>query len=399
MVFILLRLSSSFARDGDAALLPIAIPGLEKIKKQVDDGDLVLKEEIKKLTIDADRALKISPPSVMDRKELIGGLDPHDYVSYAPYWWPNPKTKNGLPYIRKDGHIYEKLRNKGDQQKFNTMVQSVQQLSLAFYFTGKEIYAEHAAQFLRVWFLNPKTKMNPNVEGGQIIRGRRDKGRRAAINEMRFLPNVVDSELMILKSKAWTVEDHQKLTNWFSDYFKWLTTSSHGKEEQDRPNNHATWYDVQYSAIAIYLGKVELAKVVFENAKSARIKTQIKPDGSMPLELERASSLHYSLYNITALFALATLAEKSKVDLWNYTTPDGAGMRKALDFTIPYIDSKKKWPYPELRDDEYWHWPFLVSQAVRAYPTANYKNILSATEKAAVGRSCTYCYRLTIESR
>jgi hypothetical protein len=24
-------------------------------------------------------------------------------MSLAPYWWPDPKSPNGLPYIRRDG--------------------------------------------------------------------------------------------------------------------------------------------------------------------------------------------------------------------------------------------------------------------------------------------------------
>ena len=319
----------------------------------------------------------------MDNHQSVQGLDAHDYVSYAPYWWPNPKTKDGLPFIRKDGHVYEKLRVKGDQAKFDHMAECVQQLSLAFYFTQNEKYAAQAARFLRVWFLDSTTKMNPNVEGGQIILGHHDRGRRAGINELRALPNVIDAESLMMSSKSWTQKDHQSLKAWFESYWSWLTTSNHGKEERARPNNQGTWYDVESAAIALYLGKEELAKAVFETAKATRIKSQINIDGAMPLELERASSLHYTFYNITAMFALATLTEKVGMDLWNYTTP--------------YIVSKKKWPYPDLRGHEFGYWPFLISQAIRAYKFEPYKELLSKAEMLAGNGSCTYCYRLTVE--
>ena len=386
---------SAFALDGDAYFAPIGMSHLDIIKESLNADPTSLKNEIEKLKYDADFFLKKSPPSVMSQRQHLSGVDEHDYISYAPYWFPNPKAKNGLPFIRRDGHVYEKLRRKGDQEAFNEMAHGVQVLAMAFYYTENESYAVQASKFLRAWFFDQATKMNPNVEHGQIIMGRRNSGRRAGINEMRFLSNVLDSELLLKKSKSWTFEDHQLLVQWFETYFKWLTTSSHGKEESQRPNNHSTWFDVQYCSIAIFLGKIDSAKKVLEDAKELRIKNQMKIDGSFPLEIERASSLHYSLYNLTAMFGLATLAEKVDVDLWNYRSDDGRSIRKALDYLLPFSDAQKKWPYPELRDDESWHWPFLLSQAVRAYRTKEYQDALTQAEKI-VNHSCTYCYRLSI---
>src|SRR5262245_11940190 len=51
----------------------------------------------------ADRAMKEGPFSVMDKQMLPPSGDKHDYMSMGTYWWPNPNTANGLPYIRRDG--------------------------------------------------------------------------------------------------------------------------------------------------------------------------------------------------------------------------------------------------------------------------------------------------------
>lgn len=47
---------------------------------------------------------------------LCFGLNKHNYISLATYYWPNPATKNNLPYILRDGYpnpegdIYDKNR-------------------------------------------------------------------------------------------------------------------------------------------------------------------------------------------------------------------------------------------------------------------------------------------------
>src|SRR5689334_14284788 len=52
-----------------------------------------------KLVKDADKALKEGPYAVTQKNHPSPSGDPHDYVSLAPYFWPNPKTADGLPYV------------------------------------------------------------------------------------------------------------------------------------------------------------------------------------------------------------------------------------------------------------------------------------------------------------
>jgi hypothetical protein len=60
-------------------------------------------EVVKAARAEADKAMKTGPFSVMQKSIMPPSGDKHDYMSWAPYFWPNPDTPNHLPYIRRDG--------------------------------------------------------------------------------------------------------------------------------------------------------------------------------------------------------------------------------------------------------------------------------------------------------
>ena len=142
---------------------------LAKVKEKADSP--LYAPAVKTLLRDADKALKMTPPSVMDKTMTADSGDKHDYMSMGPYWWPDPSKPDGLPYIRKDGQRNPEL-DKLDRNKLGDMSKAVTTLGLAYYFSGDEKYAQKAVDFLNVWFLDAKTKMNPNLTYGQTIPGK-----------------------------------------------------------------------------------------------------------------------------------------------------------------------------------------------------------------------------------
>jgi hypothetical protein len=325
---------------------PQALARAKKISKT--NPTLKLKTACIALRKKADKSLKAGPFSVMNKKETPPSGDKHDYISFGTYWWPDPNKKDGLPYIRRDGHANPDFISHSDIRSLFSMMNHVETLSLTYYFFDKEEYAAHAAELMRVWFLNPKTKMNPNLNFGQNVPGHGTGGRCYGIIETRDLPIVIDSIGLLQSSKAWTDADQKGMVKWFKSYLHWLLTSPLGKEENATLNNHATWYDVQVASMALFVGNEELAAKTIKAFGEKRIAKQIKPDGTQPHELERTKSFAYSLMNLHGMFKMATIAQKLDVDLWNYQSPDGSNIRKALDFLAPYLDLEKEFPYTQL---------------------------------------------------
>jgi len=379
--FICIFLSFRFAIGAAAKSPPLRVfladrERLAEAKRRLERGDPRLKPSLKKLLREADRALGAGPFSVMQKKMVPPSGDKHDYMSVGPYWWPDPSKPEGKPFIRRDGEV-NPLRNTYDNVPLGKMRSSVNTLSLAFYFSGKEAYAEHATRLVRTWFLDPETRMNPNLEFGQAIPGRCD-GRGIGIIDTSGLPTLCDSVGLLRDSAAWTPRDQKALQDWFRKYLHWLRTSSHGRYESKTRNNHATWYDVQVASFALFTGQVDVAREVLEAVGMRRIATQITPDGRQPLELRRTKSFDYSVGNLRGMFELARLAEHVGVDLWHFETEgDGRSIRGALDWLIPYAVENKKWPAKQikrLRPSKFFP---LLRRAAAAYREPRYEMMIS----------------------
>jgi hypothetical protein len=348
---------------------------LARVKRAAAAGDKDVAAALRGLRAQADRELKAGPFTVTRRKPVAPPSgDPHDYVSLAPYWWPDPAKKDGRPYVRRDGRTNPE-RDKYDLPQLSGMAEAVETLALAYYFTGEERYAAHAAKLLRAWFLDKATRMNPNLKYAQFVPGRNDGRGTGIIETRRFLP-VLDAVALLEGSSHWSKADRAGLEAWFRAYLRWLETSKGGKEEAAAKNNHGTWYDAQVVTFALFVGDREKAKAVLQGSKK-RVASQVEPDGSQPRELKRTKSFGYTVFNLRAMFALATLGEQVGVDLWRYQTEDGRGPRKALDYVVPYATGAKEWKYPQLGKWSPAGVAVLLRRAANAYGDRRYEEALA----------------------
>ena len=329
-----------------------ARPGALEKAKAAAPTDEAAGKALKKLIADADKALAVTPPSVMQKTKVPPSGDKHDYMSIAPYFWPNPATKDGLPYVRKDGKVNPESRAEAvnDTLRARLVGSTVETLALGYYFTRDEKYAEHAAKVLRTWFLDPATKMTPHFRFAQAIPGVND-GRGTGLIEARGLADAADAAILLVGSKHWSAADQQALQAWGEGFFEWLLGSKNGQDERAAKNNHGTWYDVQAVKWALVLGRKDKAKELCVAAGPGRIGVQVEPDGKQPLELVRTATFSYSCFNLRALSTLAGLGEHAGVDLWKYRSADGRSLVVALDFLVPYLGrNPKPWTMQQIHE-------------------------------------------------
>src|SRR5665213_133941 len=287
----------------------------------------------------ADRYLAREPVTVTasHSPRSAGGL--HDFFSEGDYWWPDPKNPDG-PYLQRDG-----MSNPDNfvAHRRALMDLSVQMpaLTAAWHLTRDRKYAAKAAGHLRAWFIDGKTRMNPDLQYAQAIHGR-TTGRGTGVIDTIHLVEVAQAIAFVPLSPA----ESDAVKAWFAEYLTWITTSKNGMEERDTKNNHATCWGMQAAAFAKLTGNRRQMEDVKDRYKTIYIPKQEAPDGSFPAELARTKPYGYSLFNLEAMAAICQILSDSRENLWKWETPGGRGIAKAIAFLYPFIENKSKWVKP-----------------------------------------------------
>ena len=305
---------------------------------------LLSADEIAALAAQTPAALAEPITTVVDGETLPGG-DPHDYVSYARYWWPDPTQTDGLPFIRHDGrHNHEQVK-RGDRLRLTVLSETVTALAAAWHLHQDEAAARRAGTWLRAWFLDEATRMNPNLNYGQVRLGHnRNRGNATGVLDSRDFALVIDAVRLLEDSPALTAADHTGLQAWFVTYLDWLLTSPNGRGERAATNNHGTWYFAQAISVARFAGRDDIAFTLCAEAR-ALIDHQVAADGAQPEEIARADGLSYSQFNLEAWLRVVRAAAGLDVDLWSYTAPNGASLPRAVEFLRPYNTAPETWPH------------------------------------------------------
>ncbi|MGD0059068.1 MAG: alginate lyase family protein [Verrucomicrobiia bacterium] len=351
----------------------------------------------------AREALKLPIATVVDKESPSPTGDPHDFVSYGRYWWPDPASSNGLPFIRRDGYPNRKQMALGDWDRLDRMNRTVETLAQAWHLEHREDCARRAGEWIRAWFVTPATRVKPSFEYAQIRLGRDgNHGSNSGLIDTRGFVHLIDALRLLHGSPAFTNDDEAQVHQWFSDYLHWLTTSKNGNLEHEAPNNHGTWFLSQLIAISRYLDREDDARQ-FAREDFARIASQFAPDGSQPLEFVREDGLYYCSFNLEAQFCVATLAAPLGVDLWHYTATNGASLYQGLEFLRPYNIAPETWPHSQLKKLEPGFLKPLLDQAAQIWPDSKVKPSKTGSSESSTSAAAatpttlpgaeTYVYR------
>jgi hypothetical protein len=329
----------TFLQNCTALALPTLVKAGAKFDAAAFDRARVLRNAQKYL---ADKPVTVT---AAQSKRSAGG--PHDFFSEGDYWWPDPKNPDG-PYVQRDGMTNPD--NFVEHRKF-LMKLSVQMpaLAAAWKLSKERRYAERAAAHLRAWFVDESTRMSPNLQYAQAIHGR-STGRGTGVIDTIHLVEVARAAPVVAESEALSGVEFGAVKKWFAEYAGWMTTSKNGMEERDAKNNHGTCWLMQVAEFARLTENKDLLAYSVDRYKKVIVPGQIEPDGSLPLEMKRTKPYGYCLFNLEALSTVCQI-----LNLWDFTTEDGRGIRKTVEYMFPFIENKKSWKLPaDVMYFEYW---------------------------------------------
>jgi beta-galactosidase len=298
--------------------------------------------------IDRERILKAATAALQQQPVTItafpaklseGGRN--DFYSNGDYWWPDPSKPDGLPYIKRDGETNPE-NFVAHRMAVKALRDSVAALAAAYKLTGEERYVTKAAELLRVFFLDAKTRMNPNLNFAQAIPGV-SPGRGIGIIDTLHIIEIPTAVKAMEKSKAFPAELTTGLRQWFGELAEWMVTSKNGKEEAAAKNNHSVAFHLQLAVFADFIGDAAKLAACRKQFKEVFVPKQMATDGGFPLELARTKPYGYSIFQLDNMTLLCHVLSTEADNLWTFETPDGRGIRKAVAFLHPFLADKSKW--------------------------------------------------------
>lgn len=277
----------------------------------------------------------------------------NDFYSEGDYWWPNPDFPDS-PYIKRDG-LTNPDNFKDHRIAMRNMSIYVASLTAAFKITGDSKYADHAVKHLTTWFIDEESKMNPNMNYAQAIKGI-CTGRGVGLIDGVHLVETARAISVLKTLDKFSKEDFVAIKQWFAQFIEWMTIHEYGIDERERKNNHGSAWVMQLAEYARLTDNKEQMEYCRDRFKNVLIPNQMAKDGSFPMELERTKPYGYSLFNIDILSTVCQILSTEEDNLWTYKLEDGRGMNTALEFIYPFIKDKSKWMLPP--DVMYWEeWP------------------------------------------
>ncbi|KAG6872196.1 hypothetical protein C0995_012088 [Termitomyces sp. Mi166 len=264
--------------------------------------------------------------------------------------------------------------------------------SIAFALTSNgsrsSSYSVLAVNYIKTWFLNDDTKMNPNLNYAQMQRGPTGQiGSHTGILDLKGMAKIVTGIEIFRKTNCtdWTSDLDNQMNSWTNEYITWLESASISLEEEAAPNNHGTFWYNQAAALKILVGDAAGALNVTNTYFAKQYMAQITANGEQPLEAARTRPYHYHAYNLAAMITNARLSTYAgNPSVWNKTTNEGSTIKTALDFamTLNAANSNESSYTAEL-------YPSVAAVgAVYGDPEGKYSDFLAKGEPAYAEEAC-----------
>ncbi|NYF80503.1 alginate lyase family protein [Granulicella arctica] len=217
-------------------------------------------------------------------------------------------------------------------------------LAAAFHLTHDDRYAAHAALHLHAWFIDPATRMTPDLTHAATIPGD-PKPHFEGILDTVFFAELAQAIPFLASSNSLSTEHLSQIKAWFAAYLQWLTTSRLAALAREQKDHHGTSWLLQSAAYARLTQNEAVLSDLRHQFKTVTLRAQIVTTGTFPHELTTPYPYRNSLFNLDLLAASCLLLSSQFESLWEFELQDGPGLRIVIARHVPYIQSRGTWPY------------------------------------------------------
>jgi hypothetical protein len=208
----------------------------------------------------------------------------------------------------------------------------------------------------RNWFIDPITRMNPNLNFSQVVLGKNNnRGTKSGLIETKDFYFFLDGVRIVSGSKFWSQADEEIFCSWIKEFLTWLIGSDQGISEAQSINNHGIALDLQVYSLASYIGDTDLMYEIFIRSLG-RLKAHFSSDGFQPHEMKRTTTAHYSSFNLQLWINYAYLLRNTighnlwkKLDLYQEKLGKSV-MKNSLKLGVKWLYAMHGniWKYPQI---------------------------------------------------
>ena len=319
----------------------------------------------------ADRALKQEPETPTRFPSPVKGLEGGAYYSEDVAWWPVDGSTSNV-FSRQPGRVNPRAFT-AHQDAAVRMNGHVAACVAAWRLTGEQQYAKHAMAHLRAWFMDEGTRMLPHLEHAGAKPGEPD-GSPHGVEETVMLAETARAASFLCAYNGVASEvEAAALRKWFGDFALWLNESKKGFIARETKDRLAICWTLQAAAGARFAKNDALLLECLHRFRDKLLR-QMNFDGQFSAELQRPDAYAASIFTLDCLSVLCETLSSPMDRLWDYTLPDGRGMRSAIAFLFPSLENRAAWKLPA--DAEHFSsWPArqpTLLLAGRAYDRPEY---------------------------
>ncbi|WP_419803840.1 alginate lyase family protein [Terriglobus sp.] len=242
----------------------------------------------------------------------------------------------------------------GHADLLGRMAARVAALAAAWRLTADDKYLQRARAQMRAWCIVPETRMLPTLENVAAARAvdaaaegaKSDPDLRS--NPLRFtlpLAEFARAASFVCAAAATPAEEADAIRAWVNELLKWFNESERGVVARESTRADSIFWTMQASELARFARNDAVWRECGHRFRDKLLR-QLHLDGYFAYALTTQRPYAESMLLLECMGSACESVSTPFESAWGFSLADGRGMRPAVAWAFPFLQSRGKWPYP-----------------------------------------------------